>query len=80
MKGTSFICLLLMLILVLMGAQTYMLWQKTQALEVSLTCALDDLSAMKDSVRTIAEAGETLNGIWSRLTQESSLLSFLGRP
>lgn len=80
MKGTTLICLLLTLILVLMGAQAFVLWQKTQALEASLACALDDLSSMKESVRTIAEAGETFRDIWSRLTRESGLLSFLGQP
>ena len=36
MKGTVWICLLLTLILALMGAQTLILRQKTQALEAML--------------------------------------------
>ena len=63
-----------------MGAQAFVLWQRTQALEASLSSALDDLSAMKESIRTIAEAGETLNGIIDRFTQEGGLLGFLRQP
>lgn len=77
MKGTAIICLLLTLILALMGAQTYALWQKTQALEASLACALDDLSIMKENTRSIAEASDTMNGIIDRFAQEGGLLSFL---
>ena len=42
MKGTAWICLLLTLILTLMGAQTLILRQKTQALEAMLTKTLEE--------------------------------------
>ena len=80
MKGTAWICLLLTLILVLMGIQTYALWQKTQALEAALLCALDDLSVMKESISSIAEVSGALGSIWNRLAQEGGLLSFLTQP
>ncbi|MGN0776840.1 MAG: hypothetical protein ACI4MM_09225 [Candidatus Ventricola sp.] len=80
MKGTAWICLLLTLILVLMGVQTYALWQKTQALEAALLCALDDLSVMKESISSIAEVSGALGSIWNRLAQEGGLLSFLTQP
>lgn len=80
MKGTALICLLLALIAALLGAQTYALWQKTQALEATLSDALDGLAAMQESLGAIAEASETFGGIWSRLSQEGGLLGFLRQP
>lgn len=80
MKGTALICLLLALIAALLGVQTYALWQKTQALEATLSDALDGLAAMQESLGAIAEASETFGGIWSRLSQEGGLLSFLKQP
>lgn len=80
MKGTALICILLTLIVALLGAQSYVLWQKTQTLEASLSDALDGLSDVQESLGAIAEASETFGGIWSRLSQEGGLLGFLRQP
>ena len=45
MKGTAWICLLLTLILALMGAQTLILRQKTQALEAAALAEPEDVTA-----------------------------------
>ena len=58
---------------------SYALWQKTQALEATLSDALDGLAAMQESLDAIAEASETF-GIWSRLAQEGGRLGFLRQP
>lgn len=69
MKGTAWICLLLTLILALMGAQTLILRQKTQALEAMLTKTLEELTAMQTSMSSIARTSETINGLFSRLLE-----------
>lgn len=77
MKGTVWICLLLTLILALMGAQTLMLRQKTQALEATLTQTLEELTAMQTSMSSIARTSETINGLFSRLLEEGGPFSWL---
>ncbi|MGN1019754.1 MAG: hypothetical protein ACI4O7_05220 [Aristaeellaceae bacterium] len=77
MKGTTAICLLLTLMLVLMGVQTFVLWQKTQALEATLASTLDDLAALQESVSVIAEASETFSLLWNGLVQDGGPLSFI---
>ncbi|MGN0759213.1 MAG: hypothetical protein ACI4MU_08475 [Candidatus Ventricola sp.] len=77
MKGTAWICLLLTLILALMGAQTLMLRQKTQALEATLTQTLEELTAMQTSMSSIARTSETINGLFSRLLEEGGPFSWL---
>lgn len=77
MKGTAWICLLLTLILALMGAQTLMLRQKTQALEATLTQTLEELTAMQTSMSSIARTSETINGLFSRLLEEGGPFGWL---
>lgn len=77
MKGTAWICLLLTLILALMGAQTLILRQKTQALEATLTQTLEELTAMQTSMSSIARTSETINGLFSRLLEEGGPFGWL---
>ena len=77
MKGTTVICLLLTLILLVMGVQTYGLFQKTQALETEMAGLLDELADMKTSIRAVAETSERINAVFGRLAEDGGLFGWL---
>lgn len=77
MKELRWIALILTALTVLMGLQTYGVYQQKAALETALTQAESEMAQMRQSLSELSETSRVFNELWQQLTDGDGLLKWL---
>lgn len=77
MKELRWIALILAVLVILMGVQTFMLYRQNEALNTALAQAQTDIAAMRDSLNEFSEIFQALRDLWQELAEKGGLLKWL---
>lgn len=77
MKELRWIALILAVLVILMGVQTFMLYRQNEALNTALAQAQTDIAAMRDSLSEFSEIFQALRDLWQELAEKGGLLKWL---
>ena len=77
MKELRWIALILAVLVILMGVQTFMLYRQNEALNTALAQAQTDIAAIQDSLSEFREIFQALRALWQELAEKGGLLKWL---
>ena len=77
MKELRWIALILAVLVILMGVQTFMLYRQNEALNTALAQAQTNIAAIQDSLSEFREIFQALRALWQELAEKGGLLKWL---
>ena len=76
MKELRWIALILAIAVILMGIQTYGLYQQQKALQTTLDQVKTELAQIREDFDGISEAGRAFADIWQQLEEKKGLFNW----
>lgn len=77
MKELRWITLILAVAVILMGIQTYGLFQQQKALQTALDQAETELTQIRESLDNISETSQIFNRIWQQIEEKEGIFSWI---
>ena len=77
MKELRWIVLILAVAVILMGIQTYSLFQQQKALQTALDQAETELAQIRESLDGISETSQIFNRIWQQIEETEGIFSWI---
>ena len=77
MKELRWIALILAIAVILMGIQTYGLYQQQKALQTALGQAETELTQIRESLDSISETSRILNTTWQQIEEREGIFSWI---
>ena len=76
MKELRWITLILAVAVILMGIQTYGLYQQQKVLQTALDQAETELAQIRESIDSISETSRIFNRIWQQIEEKEGVFSW----
>ena len=73
MKELRWITLILAVAVILMGIQTYGLYQQQKALQTTLDQAETELAQIRESIDSISETSRIFNELWQQIEEKEGV-------
>ena len=77
MKELRWITLILAVVVILMGIQTYGLFQQQKALQTALDQAETALTQIRESLDSISETSRIFNEFWQQIEEKEGIFSWI---
>ena len=77
MKELRWITLILAVAVILMGIQTYGLFQQQKALQTALDQTETELTQIRESLDSISETSRIFNEFWQQLEEKEGIFSWI---
>ena len=77
MKELRWIALILAVAVILMGIQTYSLFQQQKVLQTALDQTETELTQIRESLDSISETSQIFNRIWRQIEEKEGIFSLI---
>lgn len=77
MKELRWIALILAVAVILMGIQTYGLYQQQKTLQATLNQAETELTQIQESLDSISETSRIFNEFWQQIEEKEGIFSWI---